>query len=300
MYFFWLCISNINVIVGCILCYLTDDGFGKHSLDTTTAVYLREKFNSEIQARREHFTKQNKILRELERGNTEVDVRALSPSRRMKAALQFSRNRSANALRGPQLVKGGGGLRKNSVFFRSNTMSKRDPLEDLLPPQRYRTYNVDDKHRWRDLSDIQRSSWGSIAEEIGWHDSMTLLLRLRRFSDLREFMDQMSGQVNRRTGACNGSGVLMKGGLDTSSHIKGGNDGTFRQRGSGTCTCVFLFGRITLTDHVITNRVVGSTFRFRVRHARAFSLFGYQDEAHGISRGSIQTSSSEENGFTYL
>lgn len=199
----------------------TTDEFHLDKLDPSSAVYLREKFNCEITSRRKHFAQQNKIIRELEKGNTDVDVRALSPARRMNAALKYSRNMRS----GPTKTKSGAGLRKNSIFFRGGT-ANQSAVEDLLPPEQYRKHDPEDTRRWRDLSDIHNNTIGGLAEEIGWHDCVTLLQRLRRFSDLRVFMDQMNGQVNKRGMISSGSGFLVKGGQDSAM-------GRYRSRESG-------------------------------------------------------------------
>jgi hypothetical protein len=221
-------------------------------LDPSSVVYLRERFNSEITSRRKHFTQQNKIVRELEKGNTDVDVRALSPSRRMKAALTYSRNMRTGAA---GTTKGGAGLRKNSVFFRGGNASQ-SAIEDLLPPEQYRQHDPEDFRRWRDLSDIQNNTLGGLQEEIGWHDCVTLLQRLRRFSDLRTFMDQMNGQVNKRGMMSSGSGFLVKGGIESSSRLRaseGGDVGAGRYRGGRDSGELFLpSARVMCTVFEIT------------------------------------------------
>ena len=140
----------------------------------------------------------------------------------MKAALKYSRSKSA--------VKGEAGpmLKKNSVFYRGH-LTRNDPLEDLLPPERYRhSEGENDKYRWRDLSEIQKSSLGGVTEELGWHDCVTLIMRLRRFSDLRVFMDQMNGEVNRR-----GFGSVS---LVSSSYARGSQGMEYREKDPGERT----------------------------------------------------------------
>jgi len=146
---------------------------------------LRGNFNTELQQRREFLSAVHKKQRDEEFEKNQAPGGMLQTSdRRGKGA----RRAGGSASRVP---------RSQSIFNKQKGGAKSF-LEEYMPPKNFHLSAQEAKEKWKMLSDLN-SGKSQEKFDIGWHDANTLILRLRRFSELKKFAEMTEGDPHSPT-----------------------------------------------------------------------------------------------------